>query len=216
MHQSTTGIVYVLTNAAMPGLIKIGLTQSESVNQRMATLSRHAGVPVPFECHFAAKVADCKGVEAKLHKVFALHRKNDRREFFEMSPERVVIAISIGAFEDVTPSKQSPKTLDEKAGLKAQEKANSLLERRSKILISQLGIPIGSILTFSRNESIQATVIANDKIDFEGIPMSLTAAALIVLKRLSYKSTTANGAAYWMYDDELLTDRRVRLEEAKL
>ncbi|NBO92714.1 MAG: GIY-YIG nuclease family protein, partial [Planctomycetia bacterium] len=46
-------IVYVLTNEAMPGLIKIGLT-SDSVESRLTSLSSHTGVPLPFECYFAA------------------------------------------------------------------------------------------------------------------------------------------------------------------
>jgi hypothetical protein len=40
-------IVYVLTNEAMPGLVKIGLT-TDSVEARLTQLSSHTGVPLPF------------------------------------------------------------------------------------------------------------------------------------------------------------------------
>ncbi|RYF85775.1 MAG: GIY-YIG nuclease family protein [Chitinophagaceae bacterium] len=49
------GIVYVLTNAAMPNLIKIGFTSHEDVKLRMAQLYASAGVPLPFDCVYAAR-----------------------------------------------------------------------------------------------------------------------------------------------------------------
>lgn len=40
-------IVYVLTNPAMPSLVKIGCTENEDANTRIAALYS-TGVPVPF------------------------------------------------------------------------------------------------------------------------------------------------------------------------
>jgi len=50
---SNQGIVYVLINPAMPGLIKIGRTNQEDVKYRMSQLYT-TGVPLPFECVYAA------------------------------------------------------------------------------------------------------------------------------------------------------------------
>ena len=47
-EQSGNGIVYVLTNPAMPGIVKIGRTQSD-LGSRLSQLYS-TGVPVPFEC----------------------------------------------------------------------------------------------------------------------------------------------------------------------
>ena len=54
------GIVYLLTNPVMPGLVKIGMTTQEDIDKRMKELYT-TGVPVPFECKFACKVkkSDC-------------------------------------------------------------------------------------------------------------------------------------------------------------
>ncbi|MFT7387743.1 MAG: hypothetical protein ACI8VC_000984 [Candidatus Endobugula sp.] len=41
------GIVYVLTNPAMPGIVKIGKTSRDSVDARLNELYS-TGVPVPF------------------------------------------------------------------------------------------------------------------------------------------------------------------------
>ena len=48
------GIIYVLTNPSMPGLVKIGKTARGDVNARLSELYS-TGVPVPFECEFAGR-----------------------------------------------------------------------------------------------------------------------------------------------------------------
>lgn len=47
-------IVYVLTNPAVPGLVKIGYTIQEDANARIGQLYT-TGVPVPFKLEFACK-----------------------------------------------------------------------------------------------------------------------------------------------------------------
>jgi hypothetical protein len=51
-------IVYVLTNEAMPGLVKIGMTDDTNPDTRVSQLYS-TGVPLPFE------------VEQALHSAFA-------------------------------------------------------------------------------------------------------------------------------------------------
>ena len=51
----TLSIVYVLTNSAMPGLVKIGYTAQDDANSRIAQLYT-TGVPVPFTIEYACKV----------------------------------------------------------------------------------------------------------------------------------------------------------------
>lgn len=55
-------IVYVLTNPAMPGIVKIGKTTQLEVEERMKQLYS-TGVPVPFDCVFACKVKNATTVE---------------------------------------------------------------------------------------------------------------------------------------------------------
>ena len=76
------GIVYLLTNPVMPGLVKIGMTTQEDIDKRMKELYT-TGVPVPFECQFACKVkkGDCAKIEKALHTAFAPQRINANREF---------------------------------------------------------------------------------------------------------------------------------------
>lgn len=46
------GIVYILSNEAMPGLLKIGLTTRKDLSARLRELYT-TGVPVPFRCEYA-------------------------------------------------------------------------------------------------------------------------------------------------------------------
>ena len=95
------GIVYVLVNRAMPDLVKIGKTE-QTLELRMKGLDT-TGVPLPFECYFAAEVKDNNEVEKKLHKTFIDKRVRDSREFFRVDPEQVKAALSLAAEKDVTP-----------------------------------------------------------------------------------------------------------------
>ncbi len=74
-ENNQSGIVYVLTNPEMPGLVKIGKTSRKEVHQRLIELYS-TGVPVPFECEYAARVSDETLVEKAFHTAFEPYRIN--------------------------------------------------------------------------------------------------------------------------------------------
>ena len=98
------GIVYVLTNPAMPGMVKIGKTGRE-VEARLNDLYT-TGVPLPFECAYAARVADMDKVEKAFHNAFGPYRVNPRREFFSIEPEQAIGLLDLMKLEDMTPAMQ--------------------------------------------------------------------------------------------------------------
>lgn len=197
-------IVYILTNEAMPGLVKVGLT-TDSVESRISQLSTHSGVPLPFECYFAAEVNDCGKLEKALHKLFSEHRVNPKREFFKIDPEKVVLAISIGEYKEITPGASEI----DKEEQQALEKAKA---RRPRLKLSSIGIHAGSELTLSRDETITAIVVDGGKVDFQGKIMSLSAAAGEALHNLGYKNQSVSGSNYWRIGGETLDERRIRME----
>lgn len=199
--------VYVLTNEAMPGLIKIGLT-ADTVEARLTALSSPTGVPIAFECYFAAEVADAARVEKTLHMLFAESRVNPRREFFRLDPEKVVLAISIGEFREVTPGVAQVEPAE-------QEALERVKARRPRIRLDAIGIKPGDVLLFSRDEAVSATVVADGKLDFQGETLSPSAAALKALHQLGYKTPAASGSEHWTFEGELLDERRRRLEAAQ-
>ena len=97
------GIVYLLTNPVMPGLVKIGMTTQEDIDKRMKELYT-TGVPVPFECQFACKVkkGDCAKIEKALHTAFAPQRINANREFFRIQVEQAKAILELFHHTDVT------------------------------------------------------------------------------------------------------------------
>lgn len=97
------GIVYLLTNPVMPGLVKIGMTTQEDIDRRMKELYT-TGVPVPFECQFACRVkkGDCGKIEKALHAAFAPQRINANREFFRIQVEQAKAILELFHHEDVT------------------------------------------------------------------------------------------------------------------
>ncbi|WP_439890919.1 GIY-YIG nuclease family protein [Ralstonia sp. 25C] len=198
-------IIYVLTNEAMPGLVKIGMT-TDSVETRISQLSAHSGVPLPFECYFAAEVPDCVKIEKILHQLFGDVRLNPKREFFKLDPEKAVLAISIGDFKEITPGLAEI----DKEERDALEKIKA---RRPKLNLAAIGIKVGDVLTFSRDESVTGVVVDGGRLEFQGEVLSLSAAALKALHRMGYKTPAASGSGYWMLDGELLDERRRRLEE---
>lgn len=78
------GYVYILTNLAMPKLVKIGRTK-RAPKERAAQLYT-TGVPLPFEVHAALKVRNPRLIEKRLHKRFERQRVNPKREFFKVRP----------------------------------------------------------------------------------------------------------------------------------
>ena len=82
-----SAIVYVLTNPAMPGLVKIGRTGTEEAAVRLTQLYT-TGVPFPFKLEFAARVPNAEEVEGALHRAFGPHRVNPRRDFFRSAQSK--------------------------------------------------------------------------------------------------------------------------------
>ena len=197
-------IVYVFTNEAMPDYVKLGRTND--VERRLKELYT-TPVPLPFECFYAARVANAVFVEKQLHDAFGDHRVGKSREFFRINPARIASAIKIAAIEEVTPKKLFEiNSQDEQAVKEAKE-------RRSNFNFEMVKIPIGSILIFKDEPSITCKVIDRRKVEFEGEITSISAAAQKVLLRQGYEWSVA-GPLYWMFEGETLEERRKKMEES--
>jgi hypothetical protein len=210
--QEDSGVLYVLTNVAMPGMVKIGLTRG-SVQDRINELSRDSSVPLAFECHFAAEVAQVATKEKTLHQIFGDQRVNPKREFFRVAPEKVVLAISMGPFKEVTPGKPQMDAEEEKA---FDKEVQSDFKKRSAINLAAIGIQPGTKLSLTRDENICATVVNGNKVEYEGQIMSLSAAAVLALHKLGYQTPAASGSDYWMIDGDTLDEIRIKTESQKI
>ena len=193
------GIIYVLINEAMPGYVKVGKT-STSVAQRIKELDS-TSLPYPFECFYAARVADMDRTERLVHDAFADQRVTRRREFFVIDAERIRSAIKLAELEDVTPTED--EVVEDSEDRAALDRAK---KRRGQATFGMIGIEPGTILKFSKDPSVTCTVVDDRKVDFEGERTSLSASALTVVHRMGYEWPTVNGWAYWTLEGRPLSD----------
>lgn len=198
MHE----IVYVLINEAMPGYVKVGKT-STTLEQRVKELSSSTSVPLPFTCFYACTVKNSAFVERQLHNAFDNNRPNKKREFFQIAPARIVAALKLAELENITPTDDIAMIPEDRQAL---EQARS--ERREQFKFSLARVPIGAKLIFMNDQNVKATVINDRSIELDGQITSLSASAK---KLLGYKHSV-QGTAYWLYDGEILDERRKRLE----
>jgi hypothetical protein len=93
---SSAGYVYILTNPALPGLLKIGKT-TRTPQLRAEELSKPTGVPMPFEVAYSLYGIDCHRVEKRVHQQLSTVRVRGR-EFFELPlGEAIAVVDSVGA-----------------------------------------------------------------------------------------------------------------------
>lgn len=191
------GIVYVLTNPAMPGLVKIGMTSSHSVETRLVQLYS-TGVPVPFDCEFAGRVKDGDATERALHIAFGPYRVNRRREFFEIEPEQAIALLEVMIVNDVTTELQAEA---EAVDVNAEDGAKKLRgRRRPNTNFIDMGIPIGSTLEFTEGEH-SCVVASGRQIFFEGENTFLSPLTMKLLKT----DRQVQPSAYWEYNGRRLS-----------
>jgi hypothetical protein len=186
------GIIYILSNPAMPGLVKLGKTTN--LPARLKSLYS-TGVPVPFHCVFAKRVDNYHHMERKLHAGLRSHREN----FLELIPG-----------EEVTPTEDVFETVEDKA---AFERTSRIGQRFNFDLVE---IPRGSVLEFLRDSSYTCIVKSKNKVEYEGEEHTLSSAGLKVMnEHLGYSWASLAGPLNWKYEGEVLDQRRQRFEEAE-
>ena len=200
---SLEGIVYILSNPSLPGLVKIG--QTTDIKRRLSDLF-NTSVPTPFKCIYAKKVDNYKEVERKLHKGLNKDRVNQNREFFRIPEEEVINFLELVPGEDVTPKSESFEDKVDEVAFETQSRIGL------KFNFLSADIKKGSILTFLDDESVTCKVMSNTKVEFEGEEHSLSSAALIAKNRLGFKWKTIAGPLKWIYEGETVDARRQRLE----
>ena len=77
------GFVYILSDASMPGCVKIGFSTGDPVD-RVAELSQPAGFRKPFRIEYWCLTYDVEQVEVLLHEALAKHRVKESRELFRV------------------------------------------------------------------------------------------------------------------------------------
>lgn len=197
--------VYILTNEAMPGYIKIGLTD-KPITERVLGLD-NTSVAVPFQCYYAARVDDNQKNEKALHTAFGDFRVRPNREFFKMDPYKVKAILEVLALEDVTPKNEIVASAEDSQALRVV----GATTRRFRF--SSAGIPIGASINFVKDPNLVAIVQDDHSVMFDGQSHSLTNAAFEALRKCGYNWTSVQGPEYWLFNGETVGSHRARIRE---
>lgn len=190
-------IVYVLSNPAMPGLVKIGHTTQQDVQIRLMQLYG-SGVPFPFKLEFACKVPNPEEVERALHQAFSPNRINPRREFFSIESSQAIAILKLLHVEDATEEvAPAAAAADVEGGIAAEQ----YRARRPNLNFEEMGIPIGSRLQSIHGDAM-VVVVGPRKVRLEDDELSLTAATRQVMG-LDYN---VQPGPHWRFDGKLLRD----------
>ncbi len=89
MH--TVGFVYVLSNEAMPNIVKVGMTTKLAEDR--AKQLHNTGVPLPFEVEFRSATSHPSNVERRAHDLLKRYRVAQNREFFKVPQPEAIHAV---------------------------------------------------------------------------------------------------------------------------
>jgi len=71
---------------------------------------------------------------------------------------------------------------------------------------SQVQVPIGSTIEFSKDQSIKAIVLDETHISLNGVKMSVSGATLKLLKQGGIQKKSVQGTLYWLYEGVSLAE----------
>lgn len=71
---------------------------------------------------------------------------------------------------------------------------------------SQVKIPIGSTIEFSKDKSVKATVLDETHISLNNVKMSVSGATLKLLKQGGIQKKSVQGTLYWLYEGVSLAE----------
>ena len=209
------GVIYILTNPSFPDYVKIGY--ADNIEHRLQQLNRSECIPFAFRVYATYEV-NSRLSDLKIHTIIDKLNPNLRsidnfngqkrvREFYAMSAEDAYsILEAIAEIHDRTDKLKliAPNEEEKRAELTAEE----VKKRSSNFSFSEAQIPVGAVLEFHNDPSIQCTVVDDRRVEYNGEVMYLTSVAKMVLG----KTSGVAGPRYFKYKGAMLWDIEGREE----
>ena len=218
------GIVYILTNPSLDGWVKIGMSDRNNIDDRLAELNRPENIPLSFRAYAVYEVDKPLEVEKHIHNLFDIIDENlharetlssgriREREFFRISPER-----AFAVFKSIALLRGDDKCLkliipnDEQI---EEEQFSDHVARRPSFKFSMIQVPVGSELKFVYDEEcICHTVDLKNKIVYQNSEYSLSGlAGKLLADKHGWKNTASvAGPRYFLCQGMTLADLRKSL-----
>jgi len=208
------GRVYIVRNPLFPTLFKLGRTAKGSVEERGLN---NASLPEAFELIREFECDDPERVERKFHQTYEKYRyysqldkRGKQTEFFSAT----CLAEALGWMDllrgltDVT----EEAAAEEREREEADEKANRgrfdkdrVPERRPNFDFAEMGIPPGSPLVFTGDESVVVKVADSRRVEYAGEVYSLTAVTYLVCGQAG-RSRGGRTVSHWKFKGRNLLD----------
>ena len=218
--EKQTGVIYILTNPSFPDYVKIGYARN--IEARLKQLNRSETIPFAFRVYAVYQV-DSNLTDKELHKLIDnlnpdlrtienFDGKERVKEFYAMSAEDAYglleciakISGTLDRLKRMTP--EGHEILDEQIADEVRETA-----RRGPFRFSACNIPLGSTIKFVDDPSIQAVVVDDRHIEYNGETTSVSALA----QKLKGYTRPVQGTQYFTYQGERLTDIRDKVEKGQ-
>lgn len=212
------GVIYILTNPSFKEYVKIGY--ATDIEKRLRQLNRSETIPFAFRV-YATYDVDTDLTDKELHRLIDMLNpdlrtietfdgKTRTKEFYAMSPEEAYsllecIAKISGTSHCLKRMKpEGHEILDEQTAEQVQEEA-----RRGPFRFGEVSIPVGSKVQFIDNPAIEATVLDDRHVEYNGETTSLTRLAM----ELKHTTRALQGPLFFTYEGETLAARRIRMEK---
>lgn len=196
-------IIYIMTNPAYPGYVKIGAT-SRDVEARRKELSSQTGVMFDFEIYATYETRgnlQDKNFHRIIDRLNPTLRANAKREFYKMEPEAALdLLIAISEIAGDTDKVEKWAEDSDQSEIKS---------RKTPFSFEKARIKSGDYISFSENEAVKAKVIDDRHIEYDGKKTSVSELA----RRLLNLKHPVQGTLYFVFNGETLSDRRERMEK---
>ena len=188
---SNIGYIYILTNKSFKdNCIKIGY--STNVEKRVRDLSG-TGLPYDYEIYATYEIPASSSADKSLHDLIQMLNPSLRitknREFFDIDPKAAYAML-----EDIAIIHNRLDKLklyiDEEVDKEETHKKGEIFS------FAKCQIPVGSIITYIDDTSIEVKVVDDRKIEYQGEILYMTTLA----KRLTGKSYGVAGPLFFMYN----------------
>lgn len=200
-------LILMLVNEAMPGYVKIMLSDNEQLWKEINGLY-NGSIPKPFTCFYACKVYDGRTSLDAINRRFSADRVNLTAGFFRTEPFYMKPSLQLLALEDMTKEVNMVlkkilevcmpfvETDSKRAGNRAKRKKRPVLN------FLHLNIPVGAELVFTKSADICVHVFNSRKVIYGNRIMSLTS----ITRELLHYTGAFHGALYWSYAGKKLVD----------
>ena len=138
------GFIYIMSNPAHPGLLKIGQTSKDPLVRRKELST--TGVPEEFAIEYQALVSDYRRQEKYIHQKLSKVRHSDRKEFFSISVPEAINTIREQCGDKIKYEEVIHTTSEELEKVTSRKTIKGFLKAATLIILIILIIVLGSFI----------------------------------------------------------------------